>query len=373
MERVALFIGLALETVGVVDLRGRELRSPGRDRRRVASPFTGTIPEPVIAPAPDYPASQADPGEPRAPTLGQPAEPPRGWKRARLPAIAAMFGAVGGIIIAIGSNVALAIVPAVMVASEGLTDPVEVQERVMDMVMTLPFVAGSVLLLGLGLVGGPFAAAFFSKTSFKEGLGFRGAHPAAFVLGPIGILTLGPLSDLLVRAMTSVFPDATFGALESIEKLTQSYGFWALFPFIALAPGFTEEIFFRGLVQRSLGNVGIKAIVISALTFSFFHLDPHHVAGVLPLGLYLAWLAARTGSLWVTIVTHAANNAVALLASQLTVDAVDPNETLPWWTVPIGLALCALCVYGIHYFTRDRDRHEGPVSAPDGTERILAP
>ncbi len=326
----------------------------------------------MIAPAPDYPAPEA--GEPRALSLEpQLADPPKGWKRARLPAIAAIFGAVGGIVVAIGSNVALALIPAVMVAAEGLTDPAKVEERVMDMVMTLPFVAGSVLLLGLGLVGGPFLAAFFSKTSFKEGLGFRGAHPAAFVLGPIGILTLGPLSDLLVRGMTAVFPDATFGALDSIEQLTQSYSFLALFPFIALVPGFTEEIFFRGLVQRSMGNVGVKAIVVSGLTFSFFHLDPHHVAGVLPLGFYLAWLAARTGSLWVTIVTHAANNGVALLASQLAVDAIDPEQTLPWWTVPIGVVLCALCVSGIHYFTRDRERHEGPVSALNGTERILAP
>jgi len=326
----------------------------------------------VIAPAPEYPAPEVEPAEPRAPSLDAgPPEPPAGWKRARLPAIAALFGAVGGIVVAIGSNVALAIVPAVMVASEGLTDPAKVEERVMDMVMTLPFVAGSVLLLGLGLVGGPFLAAFFSKTSFREGLGFRGAHPAAFILGPIGILTLGPLSDLLVRGMSAIAPDATFGALESIEKLTQAYSFWVLVLFIALVPGFTEEIFFRGLVQRSLGNVGTKAILISGVTFSCFHLDPHHVAGVLPLGFYLAWLAARTGSLWVTIVTHAVNNGVALLASQLAIDAVDPDETLPWWMVPIGLGLCALCVYGIHYFTRDRQRHEGPVSAPNGTDRIV--
>jgi len=302
-----------------------------------------------------------------------PSEPPPGAKRARIPAVAAIIGVVGGIVVAIGTNVALAFIPVVMIASEGLTDPVEVEARVKEMVMTLPFVAGSVLLLGLGLVGGPMLAAFFSKTSFKEGLGFRGAHPATFVLGPIGILTLGPLSDLLVRAMSALFPDATFGALESIEQLTQAYSFWVLFPFIALVPGFTEEIFFRGLVQRSLGNVGRKAIIVSAITFSFFHLDPHHVAGVLPLGFYLAWLAARTGSLWVAVVTHAVNNGVALMASQLALDAIDPEETLPWWAAPVGLALCALCVWGIHHVTRDRERHEGPVSAPDGHRKILLP
>ena len=62
-----------------------------------------------------------------------------------------------------------------------------------------------------------------------------------------------------------------------------------------------EEVFFRGLIQRSAG-FGKKAIVISALSFSFFHMDPHHIAGVLPLGFYLAWLGARTGSTLVPIV-----------------------------------------------------------------------
>ncbi len=326
----------------------------------------------VIAPAPDYPDTA--PVEPRPPALEPgPVEPPPGAKRARVPVIAAIVGVIGGIVVGIGANLLLALPALATILDEGLTEPQAVEARLMEILMTLPYVAGSVLLLGVGLVGGPFLAAAFSKTSFKEGLGFRGAHPAVFVLGPIGILTLGPLSDLLVRSMTAAFPDADFGALEQIQKLTEAHSFWALFPFIALVPGFTEEVMFRGLVQRSLGNVSRKAIIVSALTFSFFHLDPHHVAGVLPLGFYLAWLAARTGSLWVTVVTHAVNNGVALLASQLAVDAVEPEETLPWWAAPVGVALCALCVWGIHYVTRDRERHEGPVSAPDGNEKILLP
>ncbi|MAQ13390.1 MAG: hypothetical protein CMN30_01120 [Sandaracinus sp.] len=333
----------------------------------------------MIAPPPDDPRDLADPAvpaaaPPAAPRLepeGAPPEPPKGWKRARIPPLAAVVGVLGGIVVALGANLALALIPAVMIAGEGVSDPATAQERVMEIVMTLPFVAGSVLLLGLGLVGGPMLAAAFSKTSFREGLGFRGAHPLTFVLGPIGILSLGPVSDLLVRTMKAVFPDWSFGALDSIEALTHNYSFWALFPFIALVPGFTEEIFFRGLIQRSMGNVSWKAILVSAVGFSFFHMDPHHVAGVLPLGLFLAWLAARTGSLWVTIVTHAANNATALLASQ--VAGVEADAELPWFVLPIGLGICTLCVAGIYWATRDRARHSGPVSAPNGTERIVPP
>ena len=280
---------------------------------------------------------------------------------------------MAGLVVAVGSQFALAVIPAAMLVKEGITDATAAQERVMEMATSFPFVAASVLLLGLGLGLVPLVTAKLSKTSLREGLGFRPAHPGVFFIAPIGILSLGPLSDYLVRFMKEFFPSASFGALEAIEALTTQHPYWLLFPFIALLPGFQEEIFFRGLVQRSMGNVGWKAIVVSGLTFGVFHMDPHHVAGVIPLGLYLAWLSARTGSLWVPITTHIANNATALAAAQWGMDAVDPEETLPWWAVPIGLAVCAVCVWGISVLTRDRERHTGPIVLSNATERILPP
>ena len=93
----------------------------------------------------------------------------------------------------------------------------------------------------------------------------------------------------------------------------------AAFTFQALAvwTPITEEIFFRGFIIAGLASrLGIRgAMVVSALVFSLFHMDPGVLIPIFITGLLLAWLYRRTGSLWPGIVAHAGQNALALLAA----------------------------------------------------------
>lgn len=79
----------------------------------------------------------------------------------------------------------------------------------------------------------------------------------------------------------------------------------------------TEEIFFRGFVFAGLASrLGIRgAMVGSAVVFSLFHMDLGVLIPIFITGLLLAWLYRRTGSLWPSIVAHAGQNALALLAA----------------------------------------------------------
>ncbi|MEM6955934.1 MAG: CPBP family intramembrane glutamic endopeptidase [Myxococcota bacterium] len=224
-------------------------------------------------------------------------------------------------------------------------------EMMTQAVTDLRTVGPSVSIQNLGFCAVALLACWFGKARPRTALGLKGAHPAVFLLAPVGILALGPTSDALVRLMKYLAPNWTFGALNQIEAITAGHSVWVLLPFLALAPGLGEEFFFRGLVQRSWGD-GWRAITISALSFSAFHMDPHHVAGVIPLGFYLAWLGARTGSLWVCVVTHTANNAVATFASKYIED--DGDEAVPWWAIPIGWAIAALVIWGIRHWTAPR-------------------
>ena len=78
----------------------------------------------------------------------------------------------------------------------------------------------------------------------------------------------------------------------------------------------TEEIFFRGFVFAGLApRLGIpRAIVVSALGFSAFHLSLGVLAPIFITGVLLAWLYHRTGSLWPGIAAHAGQNALAVSA-----------------------------------------------------------
>jgi membrane protease YdiL (CAAX protease family) len=85
---------------------------------------------------------------------------------------------------------------------------------------------------------------------------------------------------------------------------------WVLF--VGVAPGVSEEIFFRGLVQRRLATIWSPAAAIGTASalFAVVHIDPPVVAMAFVLGCWLGVLAWRTGSTWPGIVTHALINAL---------------------------------------------------------------
>jgi membrane protease YdiL (CAAX protease family) len=284
----------------------------------------------------------------------------------RIPGFAAGLGAVLGAVLAFVGSAIFMLVAAVLVFSDDPPTPelMRSPEFMKTIMENYAIVGASVVGTAAALVGVPLIVAKLTRTSIKEGLGFRGAPLVTFVVGPIGILALGPTSEQLVSLMKWLLPNATFNALESIAALVNAHPAWMLWPIIALSPGVAEEVFFRGLVQRSAG-FGWRAIVISGVSFSFFHMDPHHVAGVLPLGFYLAWLGARTGTTLVPIVAHIVNNSAALLAAKLVDVESMADETMPIWVMPLGWVIAGACIYVIWRSTKDRARWIGPAGEPD--------
>ena len=105
---------------------------------------------------------------------------------------------------------------------------------------------------------------------------------------------------------------------------------------VSVAAPVCEEFFFRGIIQKGLTPrppaSTVRALVMSAVVFSAFHLDPVGFAARTELGLLFGWLYLRTGSLWPSIGAHAANNLVSsvlfLAAKALGQDASDA-ETDP--------------------------------------------
>ena len=81
-----------------------------------------------------------------------------------------------------------------------------------------------------------------------------------------------------------------------------------------------EELFFRGLLQRSLFNLGVGAAVVQAAIFGLIHVTPEEglgnvgiILGVGTFGLVLGLAARRYGRLGPTIVGHALFNAAAVI------------------------------------------------------------
>jgi hypothetical protein len=89
-----------------------------------------------------------------------------------------------------------------------------------------------------------------------------------------------------------------------------------IFLFLAVGAPLVEELFFRGLLLRSLleRTRPALAIPVSAVLFGLAHFEALQFGGLAVFGLVLGVLAWRTGRLGPSIGAHAAFNAAAVAA-----------------------------------------------------------
>ena len=88
-----------------------------------------------------------------------------------------------------------------------------------------------------------------------------------------------------------------------------------LFVLVVLGAPLVEELFYRGLLQRSLlarFNDGVVVVGVAAL-FALIHFRPVEYPGLFVFGLVLGGCAAFTGRLGMSICAHVAFNATGLL------------------------------------------------------------
>lgn len=123
---------------------------------------------------------------------------------------------------------------------------------------------------------------------------------------------------------------------------------------IGLFAGFSEELFFRGALQRLLQStrmspaaaVWIAAIVFSAVHFQFFGFVPRML-----LGAFFGYLLLWSGSVWLAVAAHAFNNVMYVVLTYFT-GSGDPQFSLPFgepWLLPLVSALLtAGCLVALH-------------------------
>ncbi|HRG39110.1 MAG TPA: CPBP family intramembrane metalloprotease [Bacteroidia bacterium] len=89
---------------------------------------------------------------------------------------------------------------------------------------------------------------------------------------------------------------------------------------IAFMAGLSEELFFRGMLQKVLiecfKNKHV-AVWVGAIIFSAFHLQFYGFIPRVLMGAYLGYLFVWSGSLWPSIIAHTMNNGLAVFAAWL--------------------------------------------------------
>jgi membrane protease YdiL (CAAX protease family) len=198
----------------------------------------------------------------------------------------------------------------------------------------------------------------------RDALRLRGASPAATFLGAAGVVAILPA--LLVFAERWIHHPARLE--EVLAKLARADSgpelVMVLFA-LAIVPSVTEELFFRGFLQRGLEvHLGRwPGLIIATLTFGLLHGLSRAPTSIV-LGGLLGWVASRSRSVVPGMVAHAGINAMLVLPAS---GGVDP-EAGAWkpdlpWSVAAGSVLMTLLLFAA--FVR-ATRGSGPTPTTTG-------
>ncbi|HMO62001.1 MAG TPA: type II CAAX endopeptidase family protein [Ferruginibacter sp.] len=116
---------------------------------------------------------------------------------------------------------------------------------------------------------------------------------------------------------------------------------------IALLPAVFEEVLFRGAMQSLFSRwtrMPVFSIVLTAIIFSAVHGSYLGFLSRFALGFVLGWMYYRSGNIWLNIIAHFVNNALAVTALYMYTkpgEKVDPSkidESSPLWLVALAAA-----------------------------------
>jgi membrane protease YdiL (CAAX protease family) len=124
------------------------------------------------------------------------------------------------------------------------------------------------------------------------------------------------LGALMVTLLQAVGVDAEPQTAERAVNMLEP---WIVVPAVVIVAPIAEEVFFRGVVFNAWLREGGRrwAFIGSSALFAIIHLSIVSVVPIFVLGLALAWIYDRTGSLVAPIAMHAVVNGISVALALL--------------------------------------------------------
>jgi uncharacterized protein len=196
-------------------------------------------------------------------------------------------------------------------------------------------------LLGLwgGFLGaGCLATGVRGTKSFAKDLGlrFRWADLVGIPIG-VGGQILVALMYVPIAQHVHDFNQRFNAPSQKLTGGSHGLGFAIIAVCTVVGAPFFEELFFRGVLLRSLvrlfGNVGgwvgpALAIIITGVLFGLAHAESLQLLGLAVFGIILSFVSYRTGRLGMNMVAHATFNLMAVAAAVVAPLAV--GATVPF-------------------------------------------
>jgi uncharacterized protein len=175
-------------------------------------------------------------------------------------------------------------------------------------------VAGSTMYLGLLAV--VYVQGVRTGIMTRETLGLRGDRLPAAVLwglgGSLATLGVGALNELVLQALG--LPHPQLEGFEWLRGMPIGHFVMVAIGGAVVAP-IVEELFFRGYVFNAyFAEKGARtAYIASSAIFAVVHGLPTLYIGIFGMGLVLAFLSRRSGSIVSPIIAHMLNNSLAFV------------------------------------------------------------
>lgn len=177
--------------------------------------------------------------------------------------------------------------------------------------------------LWLGLLGVPLLATRIRGNGPVRDLGWRFAPrdaPVGVALGVACQFVLVPLVTLPVLLLSDTDQDALEAPARELTDKATGAGVLVLVLVVVVAAPLAEEVFFRGLLQRTLvRSMPVwPAMIVTSVAFGASHFQPLQFPALAAFGLVLSYVAHRTGRLGLNTWAHVGFNAttVVLLLSE---------------------------------------------------------
>ncbi len=167
------------------------------------------------------------------------------------------------------------------------------------------------------------------------------------------IITHAPSLDTIAKNLENTYNEQVV-ALSNLKSWPE---FLMAIIIMAFFPALFEEIFFRGALQNLLvrwWKQPLLAIIFTSLVFSLIHMSVYLFISRAVLGFVLGMLYHKSRNIWVNVIAHFLNNAIAVAQlfwmsnsdKKIDVSKLDPK--LDWWFAIIALVILYFLFKGLN-------------------------